>query len=105
MGAIGLPFPNSDGGDDDDDIVSCEVTFGLVGRGVGRARVKKKTPGNGREGPSAAAGGVAVGCTPSKMKQHWDGYAISVSPGDSSSVLPALDLADRTFESRGGHFP
>ncbi|KAL7531647.1 hypothetical protein ACHAXR_004149 [Thalassiosira sp. AJA248-18] len=82
MGAIGLPFSTEN---------STEVVFGMVGKGIGKVCTKK--------------GGFAdsiVKCQLPELKQFHDGETIHVSSGDSSSVRPAVDLAESIFASKGG---
>jgi len=82
MGAIGLPFPTNE-------VNATEVVFGLVGKGIGKMCITK-TSAN------------IVNCPLPELKQYHNGETILISSGDSSSVVSAVDLADKIFASKGG---
>ncbi|KAL7544231.1 hypothetical protein ACHAWF_016692 [Thalassiosira exigua] len=96
LGAMGLPFPlNGEEGEGRLDgepnggkvegRKPVEAVFGMVGRGVGRARLSDD-------------GNDVVSCPfPAVESYHPETGGISVSSGDSSSVRPAVDLARRVF--------
>ena len=84
-GAIGLPFPSLESGN------STEVVFGLIGKGIGKVCTKLDSNEND-----------IITCGVPDFKQYQDGDTIYVSSGDSPSVRSAVDLADTTFENKGG---
>lgn len=86
MGAVGLPFPTNKINN------ATEVVFGLVGRGIGKVCTER----------GASSENDIVPCPLPEMKQYNDGDAIHISSGDSSSVRPAVDLAEKIFASKGG---
>jgi len=82
MGAIGLPFPTNEQS-------ATEVVFGVVGKGIGKMMLTKKS------------GDDIVNCPFSELTQHHDGDPISISSGDSKLVVPIVNLAEKIFASRG----
>jgi 3'-phosphoadenosine 5'-phosphosulfate (PAPS) 3'-phosphatase len=83
LGAIGLPFGMSE------EQESTEVVFGLVGKGTGKVRCKK---GDSR---------LYEACSLPEVKQYVTGDSISIITGDSSSVAPSIDIAERVFREQG----
>ena len=79
MGAVGLPFGMSE------DEESTEVVFGLVGKGIGKLRCKKDDPQ------------FYDTCSMSEVKSFAAGDTVSVMTGDSSSVVPAIEVAEKVF--------
>ncbi|KAK1738191.1 putative inositol monophosphatase superfamily protein [Skeletonema marinoi] len=71
MGCCGLPFPTSSTGNED--YVSTEVVYGLVGQGVGKAAMRK-----------GSGGDEIVSCELPTMKRFNGGKdGVSISSGDS----------------------
>lgn len=83
MGAIGLPFGMSE------DQESTEVVFGLVGKGIGKLRCKKNDSQ------------FYETCPVPEVKKYVAGDTISILSGDSSSVLPSIEVAQKVFEGQG----
>jgi 3'-phosphoadenosine 5'-phosphosulfate (PAPS) 3'-phosphatase len=83
MGAIGLPFGMSDDHD------STEIVFGLVGKGIGKMRCKKDNAN------------FYESCLIPEVKSYVAGDTISIISGDSSSVIPSIEVAQKVFESHG----
>jgi hypothetical protein len=83
MGAIGLPFGMSE------DNVSTEVVFGLVGKGIGKVRCKKDDSE------------FYEACSVPEVKGYATGDTISIISGDSSSVVPSIEIAEKVFQEHG----
>jgi len=93
MGAIGLPFPTQHDDEDSNNsatTASTEVVFGLVGRGIGKMMCTKNE------------NDIVKCSTMPELNQYHNGDTIYISTGDSSSVTPAVDVADKIFQSKGG---
>eukprot|EP00581_Thalassiosira_minuscula_P010913 CAMPEP_0183712422 /NCGR_PEP_ID=MMETSP0737-20130205/7543_1 /TAXON_ID=385413 /ORGANISM="Thalassiosira miniscula, Strain CCMP1093" /LENGTH=379 /DNA_ID=CAMNT_0025941023 /DNA_START=1348 /DNA_END=2487 /DNA_ORIENTATION=- len=88
MGAIGLPFPTNEAN-------STEVVFGLVGKGIGKVCIVKSSSNDG------AAPSKVTQCPLPELKQHQNGDTVYISSGDSSYVVPAVNLAEKIFDSKG----
>ena len=79
MGAVGIPFGMSE------DEESTEVVFGLVGKGIGKLRCKKDDPQ------------FYEACPVPEVKSYNAGNTVSIMTGDSSSVVPAIEVAEHVF--------
>lgn len=83
MGVIGLPFGISNHDN------STEVMFGLIGKGIGKICCKKE------------ATGLNKTCPLPELKPYRKGSIISILTGDSSSVVPAIEVAEKVFARPG----
>ena len=82
MGAIGLPFGTNE------DKKMTEIVFGLIGKGIGKLQCNKDDPT------------FYKACQILEIQSYVMGDAVSILTGDSSSVVPAINVAEKLFEDR-----